>query len=190
MRGAGCLDAPPRLPQAGPQQKCGVYRRQHQRDGVQRRLEVQATPHQRGNAGADQQSEKQGKADLVTAVPAAGPLQERNADAGAAVDEDGKSDRYNCTKDEKDPGTGHGALGALHAGEVLGTEQVIDAVDEINNGGNIVACLKAVPFRCGGRLRHGGMSIDSIRCGGGKNLDFDGRQHNSGMDGAQRGGPL
>ena len=114
---------------------------------MQRRLQVQATPQQRGNAGADEQSKKQGEADLVAAVPAAGPLQERDADAGAAVDEEGKGDRYNCTKNEKYPGIGHGAFSALHTGQVLGTEQVIDAVDEINNRGNIVACLKRVPQR-------------------------------------------
>ena len=167
LRRVGCLHPPPRLPQTGPQKKRGVDRRQHQGNGVQRRLQVQAAPQQRRDPRADQQAKQQGEADLVAPVAAAGPLQEGDADAGAAVDEDGKGDRYNSTENEKNLRIGHGALGTLHAGQVLGAEQVVDAVNEINDGGDGVAGLKTVPDGCGRWLRHGLGSINSKRWGTG-----------------------
>ena len=121
-------------------------------------------------------------------MPAAGAVKERHADAGAAIDEEWKGDRYNAAEDEKGGGVRHAALGALHAGEVLGAEQVIDAVNEIDDSGNGVALLQGrSPARQGSSgcviaeypLNRFGSTCFQL-------VNFHGRKHSSGTGEAQR----
>jgi hypothetical protein len=76
-------------------------------------------------------------------------LKERHPDAGATIDEEWKGDRYNAAEDEECGGVRHAALGALHADEILSAEQVINAIDEINDSGNGVTPLQGVLSRSG-----------------------------------------